>query len=77
MGRDQNDIAARVVARGAGLRLSPKAQVPALRAAIRRVLEEPGFRENAHRLADAIIEESRGSVAIQELEGLAAREVSV
>ena len=44
MGRDQNDNAARVVARGAGLRLATKATVPVLRAGIRRMLDEPSIR---------------------------------
>ena len=40
----QKIVPARVVARGAGLRLSQKASIPALRRAIQRVLDEPGFR---------------------------------
>jgi MGT family glycosyltransferase len=71
MGRDQNDVAARVVARGAGLRLSPKASIPALRRAIQRVLGEPGFREQARRLAQAIAEETRRPLAAEALEELA------
>jgi MGT family glycosyltransferase len=71
MGRDQHDVAARVVARGAGLRLSPKARTPALRQAIQRVLDEPGFREQARQLAQAIAEETRRPLAAEALEELA------
>ncbi len=71
MGRDQNDVAARVVARGAGLRLSQKASIPVLRRAIQRELDEPGFREQAHHLAQAIAEETRRPLATEALEELA------
>jgi MGT family glycosyltransferase len=71
MGRDQNDVAARVVARGAGLRLSPKASIPALRREIQHVLDEPGFREQARLLAQAIAEETRRPLAAEALEELA------
>jgi len=36
------------------------------------VLDEPSFRANARRLADAIAEETSRDVAAEELEGLAA-----
>jgi MGT family glycosyltransferase len=71
MGRDQNDVAARVLARGAGLRLSQKASIPALRRAIQRVLDEPCFREQARHLAQAIAEETRRPLAVEALEELA------
>ena len=71
MGRDQNDLAARVVARGAGLRLSPKARIPGLSQAIQRVLDEASFREQARHLAQAIAEETRRPLAAEALEELA------
>jgi MGT family glycosyltransferase len=71
MGRDQNDVAARVVARGVGLRLSPKASIPALRRAIQRVVDEPEFRAQAHDLAQAIAEETLRPLAVDALEELA------
>ncbi len=71
MGRDQSDIAARVVARGAGLRLSPQASVEVIRQAIRRLLEEPSFHEHARRLGAAIAEDARHSTAVDELEAAA------
>jgi MGT family glycosyltransferase len=71
MGRDQSDVAARVVARGAGLRLSQKASILDLRRAIERVLDEPGFRRQARHLARAISEETRRPLAAEALEELA------
>jgi MGT family glycosyltransferase len=71
MGRDQHDVAARVVARGAGLRLSQKASIPALRRAIQRVLDEPGFHAQARHLARAIAEETYRPLAAEALEELA------
>ena len=71
MGRDQNDNAVRVVARGVGLRVSSKAAAPVLRAALERVLTEAHFRANAQRLAAAIAADTRRALAIRELERLA------
>jgi MGT family glycosyltransferase len=51
---DQPDNAARVVARGAGVRLPSDAQPDQIAIAIRRVLDEPRIREAAVRLAAAI-----------------------
>jgi UDP:flavonoid glycosyltransferase YjiC (YdhE family) len=75
MGRDQPDIAARVVHRGAGLRLSPGASPAKLRKAIQRVVTEPHFREAAQRLAAAIARETEADRGVEELESLAARRV--
>jgi UDP:flavonoid glycosyltransferase YjiC (YdhE family) len=72
MGRDQGDNAARVVYRGAGVQCSSKADVATLRQAIQRVLVEPKFREGARRIADGIASEGGPSVAIEEMERLAA-----
>lgn len=71
MGRDQAGNAARVVARGAGVRLSAQASAAAIRDAVRRVLDEPGFREGARRLAAAIAAEAGRPDAVEELERLA------
>jgi MGT family glycosyltransferase len=76
MGNDQYDNAARVVASGAGLRLSTKAGPSALREAIQRILREPGFHAAARRMAAAIAAETAHPVAVQELEGLAAGKAS-
>lgn len=57
MGRDQNDNAARVVHRGAGVRLSPKASVAAIASAVERVLRDERFRLTAETLGRAIEKE--------------------
>jgi MGT family glycosyltransferase len=53
-GRDQGDNAARVVAIGAGLRLSRRSSTATIRSAVRQVLREPEFAHNARRMADRI-----------------------
>jgi MGT family glycosyltransferase len=54
MGRDQDDTAARVVYRGAGVRLKPTAPAAAIRAAVEKVLVTPSYRESAQRLAASL-----------------------
>jgi MGT family glycosyltransferase len=71
MGRDQAGIAARVVARGAGLRLTPKASVESLRTTIQQVAGDPGFRENARYLSNIIMDDVRQTCGIDELEQVA------
>ena len=70
MGRDQPDVAARVVYRGAGLRLSPNRPAAAIADAVQRLLQDPGFAQTARRLSGAIAEECRRDLAILELERL-------
>lgn len=70
LGRDQEGNAARIVARGAGVRLSAKASATAIRDAVRRVLTESDFRAGAQRLGAAIMDETDRSDAIGELERL-------
>lgn len=70
MGRDQDDNAARVVARGAGLRLRPSARPPRIAAAVRRLLEEPGFRAQAERLGRIVAADAAADRAVEELETL-------
>jgi MGT family glycosyltransferase len=68
LGRDQPDNAARVVHAGAGLRLSKKAGVPALRDAIGRVLDEPRYRSAARRMAATLAAERDEDLVVDELE---------
>ena len=70
MGRDQPDNAARIVARGAGLRLDPAASPDAIGAAVMRLVEEPGFRDAARRWGAAIRAETEaaGDVAVDSLD---------
>lgn len=71
MGRDQGDNAARVTYRGTGVICSSKTSAAQLQRAIRRTLDEPGFRERAQRLAADIARESDPAVAVGEMERLA------
>jgi UDP:flavonoid glycosyltransferase YjiC (YdhE family) len=73
MGRDQNEVAARVVHGGAGLRLGRDADEAAIAKAIRGALSDPALRGGAARLASAIREEVAADRALAELETLAAR----
>lgn len=72
LGRDQLDIAARVVHRGAGVRVEPTAGVPELAAAVRAVLDRPEHRESAQRIASAIaqeVAEDRAVTAVEQVAG--------
>jgi MGT family glycosyltransferase len=71
MGRDQNDIAARVVYHGAGVRLSASAQVGQFTDAVKKVLDDTRFCVSAARLGEAIRRDAEKSTAIVELERLA------
>jgi len=52
---DQPDNAARVVARGAGIKISKDAPAEQISAAIQRVLSDQRFRTAARRLGDAMV----------------------
>jgi MGT family glycosyltransferase len=73
MGRDQHDTAARVVHTGAGLRLSPRASVTAVRRAVRRLLDDDRYRQNARRFSEQLRREHRAVDPIGEIESLVAR----
>jgi UDP:flavonoid glycosyltransferase YjiC (YdhE family) len=68
--RDQPDNAARVARHGAGLRLSPTSAPAVIRAAVDRVLRDPGFAASARRFATAFAEERPAERAMRALEGL-------
>jgi MGT family glycosyltransferase len=72
MGRDQNDTAARVVFRGAGVRLKPSTAPEKIAAATVEVLANPKYREGARRLAHAIATGEGCIDPIDALERLAA-----
>ena len=72
MGRDQDDTAARVVHRGAGVRLKPTASVNLIRAAVREVLTNSRYREAAQSLARALAAREGCIDPILSLERLAA-----
>jgi UDP:flavonoid glycosyltransferase YjiC (YdhE family) len=70
-GRDQNDNAVRITARGAGLSLLPGASVDVIRAACVRLLNEPSFRAAAKQLGDPVAAEAENSTVVPELEAAA------
>jgi MGT family glycosyltransferase len=71
MGRDQLDVAARVVHRGAGLRLRGGAKPDAIRAAVERLIREPSFRIAAGRIGASILADAAARRGVAELELLA------
>jgi MGT family glycosyltransferase len=72
MGRDQGDNAARVEAKGAGLRLPPTASAEEIASAAARLILEPHFGLAARRLGDAIATDIRSAGLVQEMEAVAA-----
>jgi UDP:flavonoid glycosyltransferase YjiC (YdhE family) len=68
---DQPDNAARVVARGAGVRLAGDATPEQLRRAIQHVLAEPRFRDGTRTLATSLAGSDGAETAARELESLA------
>jgi UDP:flavonoid glycosyltransferase YjiC (YdhE family) len=71
---DQPENAARVVARGAGVRLERGAAPEEIRGAIERVVDEPRYREGARCLAAVLTSEDGAETAAAEIEGLVRRE---
>lgn len=71
-GRDQNDNAARVVARGAGLMLPAASAATDFRAAIETMLADPSYAEAARKLGERVADEVKRSLVAEELEQLAA-----
>jgi MGT family glycosyltransferase len=69
--RDQPDVAARVVYRGAGIALSRHATSNEIGSALRRILHDEQFRRAAQALALAIRQEEAADGALLELETLA------
>lgn len=73
MGRDQNDNAARVVARGAGLMLAPDASSERIQHALRTLLDEPCYRRDAAALGEVLRADAAASPLAEELESLVPR----
>ena len=71
MGRDQNENAARVAARGAGIRLTRDADAAALRAALAALLHDPSFAQAAKALGAAIAQAEPRDALVEALEALA------
>jgi MGT family glycosyltransferase len=72
MGRDQNDNAARVAHRGAGLTLPIDASPEAIATALRRLLDDPAFKTAAETLGAAIRADEAARDAATVLERLVA-----
>jgi UDP:flavonoid glycosyltransferase YjiC (YdhE family) len=72
MGRDQAANAARVEARGAGLRLPPTASEMEIAAAVDRLITEPQFTTTARFLGEAIKVDIDRSCLVDEMETIAA-----
>jgi UDP:flavonoid glycosyltransferase YjiC (YdhE family) len=71
IGRDQPDNAARVVWRGAGLRLSPKSSPAQIAVAVERVLQDEVLSRSARHLAREIADEHPADIGPSEIERLA------
>jgi MGT family glycosyltransferase len=72
MARDQHANAARVEAKGAGLRLPHTASEAEIAAAISRLITEPQFKVAAGRVGDAIRADIAESILVDEMEAIAA-----
>lgn len=72
IGRDQPDVAARVVASGAGLRVGPKASVRRVARALGRLLADPAFAEQARATGARLSAAAAPERYVSELEALAA-----
>ncbi len=70
---DQPDNAARIVARGAGLRLSPGASHDEMRAAISTVINDARYRRSAEILGEALRAKNGATEAANEIESLSRR----
>jgi UDP:flavonoid glycosyltransferase YjiC (YdhE family) len=67
---DQPDNAARVVARGAGLRVPADAPPRRMREAIQRVVTDPSFRQAAQQLATKVAGEDPVQAAVDEIDSV-------
>lgn len=69
-GRDQLDIAARVLHCGAGVRIDAAASEEEIASAVRTLLDDPEYRESARRLSKAIADEVASDRAVEAIESL-------
>jgi len=72
-GRDQAENAARVTARGAGIKVSRKAKPQKIAAAVRAILDDSSYRTNAERLGEAVRRDALRSSLVHELEAASDR----
>jgi MGT family glycosyltransferase len=71
-GRDQPDNAARITARGAGIALKKTADPSAIAAAVKRVIEDPSYRQAADRLGESLRSDAASGRLVAELENVSA-----
>jgi UDP:flavonoid glycosyltransferase YjiC (YdhE family) len=69
-GRDQDDTAARVSARGAGITVRRTASPAAIARALRRLLADGSYRVAARRLGETIRRDAQSDALVRELENL-------
>jgi UDP:flavonoid glycosyltransferase YjiC (YdhE family) len=69
-GRDQADNAARVVGRGAGLKIRRTANPERIAATVQRLLADPAYRTAAERLGASIRRDANDAVLLAELESV-------
>lgn len=70
MGRDQGDNVVRAARHGAVLALRPSARPERIAAAVRRLLDDPSYRDNAQALGAVIRADATGTTLVDELESL-------
>jgi MGT family glycosyltransferase len=70
VGRDQPDVAARLVATGAGVRIGAGSRSGKIERALRSVLSNSSYREAARRVATAIAADCERDLAVAEFESL-------
>jgi MGT family glycosyltransferase len=73
MGRDQKDNVVRADRHGAVLSLRPTARPEQIRSAVRRLLDEPSFRQNAQRLGTRLRADAGSDSLVDEVESAACR----
>ena len=69
-GRDQADNAVRLTTRGAAISVKRTASPAAIAKAVRRILDDPGYRQSAQRLGETIRRDAVSGALVAELEGL-------
>jgi MGT family glycosyltransferase len=69
-GRDQADVAARVIARGAGVVLKKDSRPAAIAEAVMRVLRNGSYRVAARHLGEAVCRDARSDALVRELEAI-------
>jgi MGT family glycosyltransferase len=69
-GRDQDDTAVRVTARGAGIALKRTAPSEAIAAAVREILRNPTFRVSAQQLGQSVRRDAGDAALLRELEDI-------